>query len=117
LTVVRDRLSHLLGEKARLEAELQPLTEQLARCDEAISVADRALALRDALLERHDRTVADCIAAGRYAPPIDPELDTAEVALRRTKSDERGALLARERIQEELASINAQLSEVGAQLE
>jgi hypothetical protein len=110
-------LPQLLEQRSRLEAEAAPLRERLARCDAAIEAADRAQQLRDRLLAQHDRTVADCIANGRHPPPMDPELDQAEIALRRVKSAERGALLARERIQEELAALNAQLSAVAAELD
>jgi hypothetical protein len=110
-------LSQLLARRDQLQAEMQPLREQLNRVDEAISSADRALECRDRLLEQHDRTVAECIAAGRYAPPVDPALDDAELTLRRAKSTERGALLAREQIQRELAVIDGRLSDVQAQLD
>jgi hypothetical protein len=48
---------------------------------------------------------------------VDPTLDDAELTLRRAKSTERGALLAREQIQRELGVINGRLLDVQAQLE
>jgi hypothetical protein len=110
-------LPQLLAQRAQLEAQAEPLRERLARCDAAILAADKTLAVRDRLLQRHDRTVADCIANGRYAPPADPELDESEIQLRRAKSQERGALLARARVQEQLASLNGQLTELAAQID
>jgi hypothetical protein len=44
-----DRLTHLLAEKRRLEAEIAPLNDKLANCDAALAAMDRALVERDRL--------------------------------------------------------------------
>jgi hypothetical protein len=112
-----DRLTRLLGEKDRLQAAMVPLTERLARCDAALGRMDRALGLRDQLLTEHDRAVAGAIADGRSPPEMNPALNLAEIDLRKASGEARAAAMARGAIIEEIAALNAQLSDVGSQLE
>ena len=110
-------LLRLIARRDVLQAELVPLQQRLERCDAAIARADEAQKLRDRLIEEDDRGVAEAIASGRARPPMDPQLNLAEIQLRRAKGEERAALKAREGILEELQQLHSQLGQIGADLE
>jgi hypothetical protein len=110
-------LSDRLARRAELEAEAGPLRERLARCDQAIAAMDEAQALRDTLLDQHDRLVADAIQYGRHPPEIDPGLNLAEIALRKASGEARAAAKARPGIVERLDAITAQQGQLAQQLE
>jgi hypothetical protein len=110
-------LEQLAARKAQLQAQATELNERLERCQWAIAVADEAQQRRSALLDQHDRTVADAIAYGNRPPDVDPALNLAEIALRKASGEARGALRARERITDELQRIHVEQGALALQLE
>jgi hypothetical protein len=110
-------LAQLLTHKSELEAAAGPLRERLERCDAAIAAMDSAQQRRDALLEHHDRVVADAIAYGRQAPDVDPALNLSEIQLRKASGEARAAAKAREAIVAELDAITAQQGQLALDLD
>jgi hypothetical protein len=109
-------LLQLLRRRVELQAAAAPLTKRLHRCNAALEDDDKAQALRDRLMDQHERMVRDCLEYGRHAPPMDPELNIAEIQLRKASGEARAAAKARAGIIEELDAITAQFGQLGLQL-
>ena len=57
----------LLRRRVELQAAAAPLTKRLHRCNAALEDDDKAQALRDRLMDHHERMVGDCLEYGARA--------------------------------------------------
>jgi hypothetical protein len=123
LSPARASLAHLLHQAEQLRREVEPLYEQLRRCDQATARADRALVARDALLAEHEIEIADAVLS--LAPPPEPPqaLDEAEIELRAANSAAKAVITVRDQINaamqsahERGAAIQREVAAVTAQI-
>jgi hypothetical protein len=105
LTPARSMLANLLYQADQLRREVEPLAEQMRRCDEVQDIADKAQRHRDALLEEFDRAIAEAIVMRRERPDS-TLLDDAELELRRAQADARAIVRERDRLNVAMAALN-----------